>query len=84
MFTSDQEDGNEVWSIVPWEKLDLAFGGPWVKKVRVSVCTSKVRVVFYLTPEAGLPYDIISGKTDWRSPSNLALGFQLDNPMRQQ
>jgi hypothetical protein len=62
MLTSDQEDGNEVWSIVPWEKLDLAFGGPWVKKVRVSVCTSKVRVVFDLTPEAGLPYGIISGE----------------------
>lgn len=40
----------------------LSFRGPWVKKVRVGVYTSKVRVVFDLIPEAGLPYDIVSGK----------------------
>jgi hypothetical protein len=43
-------------------KHNLNFRGPWVKKVRVGVYTSKVRVVFDLTPEAGLPYDIISGE----------------------
>jgi hypothetical protein len=43
-------------------KDNLSFRGPWVKKVRVGVYTSKVRVVFDLTPEAGLPYDIISGE----------------------
>ena len=40
----------------------LSFRGPWVKKIRVGVYTSKVRVVFDLIPEAGLQYDIISGE----------------------
>ncbi len=35
--------------------------GPWVKKIRVGLYTNKVRVVFDLVPEAGLPYQIISG-----------------------
>ena len=38
----------------------LNFDGPWVKGVRFGVYTNKVRVVFDLIPEAGLPYDIIS------------------------
>jgi hypothetical protein len=38
----------------------LNFDGPWVKGVRFGVYTSKVRVVFDLIPESGLPYDIIS------------------------
>ena len=38
----------------------LNFDGPWVKGVRFGVYTSKVRVVFDIIPEAGLPYDIIS------------------------
>jgi hypothetical protein len=38
----------------------LSFDGPWVKGVRVGIYTNKVRVVFDLIPEAGLPYDIIS------------------------
>ena len=37
----------------------LNFDGPWVKGVRFGVYTSKVRVVFDIIPEAGLPYDII-------------------------
>jgi hypothetical protein len=40
----------------------LSFGGLLVKKVRIGVYTSKVRVVFDLIPEAGLPYDIVLGK----------------------
>ena len=40
----------------------LSFGGLLVKKVRIGVYTSKVRVVFDLIPKAGLPYDIVSGK----------------------
>ena len=38
----------------------LSFGGPWVKKVRFGLYTNKVRVVFDLIPEAGLPYQIVS------------------------
>ena len=38
----------------------LNFDGPWVKGIRFGVHPSKVRVVFDLIPEAGLPYDIIS------------------------
>ena len=38
----------------------LSFDGPWVKAVRFGVYTNKVRVVFDLIPEAGLPYDVIS------------------------
>ena len=38
----------------------LNFDGPWVKGVRFGVYTSKVRVVFDIIPEAGLPYDVIS------------------------
>lgn len=41
---------------------DLNFKGPWVKKVRVGRYTTKVRLVFDLIPEKGLPYEIISGK----------------------
>ena len=37
----------------------LNFDGPWVKGVRFGVYTSKVRVVFDIIPEEGLPYDII-------------------------
>jgi len=37
----------------------LNFDGLWVKGVRFGVYTSKVRVVFDIIPEAGLPYDII-------------------------
>jgi len=37
----------------------LNFDGPWVKGVRFGVYTSKVRVVFDIIPEAGLPYDVI-------------------------
>ena len=40
----------------------LSFRGPWVKKVRVGRYTTKVRLVFDLIPEKGLPYEIISGK----------------------
>jgi hypothetical protein len=40
----------------------LNFDGPWVKGVRFGVYTSKVRVVFDLIPESGLPYDVISEK----------------------
>ena len=40
----------------------LSFKGPWVRKVRVGRYTTKVRLVFDLIPEQGLPYDIISGK----------------------
>jgi hypothetical protein len=40
----------------------LSFEGPWVRKVRVGRYTNKVRLVFDLIPEQGLPYDIISGK----------------------
>ena len=40
----------------------LSFTGPWVKKVRVGRYTTKVRLVFDLIPEKGLPYEIISGK----------------------
>ena len=40
----------------------LSFGGPWVKKVRVGRYTTKIRLVFDLIPEQGLPYDIVSGK----------------------
>lgn len=40
----------------------LSFRGPWVKQVRVGRYTNKVRLVFDLIPEKGLPYDIISGK----------------------
>lgn len=42
-------------------KDDLSFSGPWVRRVRVGQYTTKVRVVFDLVPEAGLPYQIISG-----------------------
>ena len=38
----------------------LSFDGPWVKGVRFGVYNRKVRVVFDLIPEGGLPYDIIS------------------------
>jgi len=38
----------------------LSFDGPWVKGVRFGIYTNKVRVVFDLIPEAGLPYGIIS------------------------
>jgi len=38
----------------------LSFRGPLVKDVRIGVYTSKVRIVFDLIPEAGLPYDVIS------------------------
>ena len=37
----------------------LTFDGPWIKGVRFGVYTNKVRVVFDLIPEAGLPYEII-------------------------
>jgi hypothetical protein len=40
----------------------LSFKGPWVKKVRVGRYTNKVRLVFDLIPQQGLPYDIILGK----------------------
>jgi hypothetical protein len=40
----------------------VSFKGPWVKKVRVGRYTTKVRLVFDLIPEQGLPYEIISGK----------------------
>ena len=40
----------------------LSFRGPWVKKVRVGRYTTKVRLVFDLIPEQGLPYEIVSGK----------------------
>ena len=40
----------------------LNFKGPWVKKVRVGRYSTKVRLVFDLIPEQGLPYDIIAGK----------------------
>jgi hypothetical protein len=40
----------------------LSFRGPWVKKVRIGRHTNKVRLVFDLIPENGLPYEIISGK----------------------
>jgi hypothetical protein len=40
----------------------LSFRGPWVKKVRVGRYSTKVRLVFDLIPEKGLPYEIISGK----------------------
>ena len=40
----------------------LSFKGPWVKKIRVGRYTNKVRLVFDLIPEQGLPYDIILGK----------------------
>jgi hypothetical protein len=40
----------------------LSFKGPWVKQVRVGRYTNKVRLVFDLIPEKGLPYDIVSGK----------------------
>ena len=40
----------------------LSFRGPWVKKVRVGRYTTKVRLVFDLIPEKGLPFEIISGK----------------------
>jgi len=40
----------------------LGFRGPWVKKVRVGRYSTKVRLVFDLIPEQGLPYEIISGK----------------------
>ena len=42
-------------------KDNLSFRGPWVRGVRVGQYTTKVRVVFDLVPEAGLPYEIISG-----------------------
>jgi hypothetical protein len=38
----------------------LSFEGPWVKGVRLGIYANKVRVVFDLIPEAGLPYDIVS------------------------
>ena len=38
----------------------LNFDGPWIKRVRLGTYTDKVRVVFDLIPEAGLPYNIIS------------------------
>ena len=38
----------------------LSFDGPWVKGVRFGIYVDKIRVVFDLIPEAGLPYDIIS------------------------
>jgi len=37
----------------------LSFEGPWVKGVRFGLYSNKVRVVFDLIPEAGLPYYII-------------------------
>ncbi len=37
----------------------LSFDGPWVKGVRFGVYSSKVRVVFDIIPQEGLPYDII-------------------------
>jgi len=37
----------------------LNFDGPWVKGVRMGLYADKVRVVFDLIPEAGLPYNII-------------------------
>ena len=40
----------------------LNFDGPWVKGVRFGIYADKVRVVFDIIPEAGLPYDIISGE----------------------
>ena len=40
----------------------LNFDGPWVRGVRLGLYADKVRVVFDLIPEAGLPYDIISGE----------------------
>jgi hypothetical protein len=40
----------------------LSFRGSWVKKVRVGRYSTKVRLVFDLIPEKGLPYEIISGK----------------------
>ena len=38
----------------------LNFDGPWVKGVRMGLYADKVRVVFDIIPEAGLPYEIIS------------------------
>jgi hypothetical protein len=38
----------------------LSLDGPWVKGLRMGLYANKVRVVFDLIPEAGLPYDIIS------------------------
>lgn len=40
----------------------LSFKGPWVKQVRVGRYKTKVRLVFDLIPEQGLPYDIVAGK----------------------
>ena len=40
----------------------LSFKGPRVKKIRVGRYNTKVRLVFDLIPEKGLPYEIISGK----------------------
>jgi len=37
----------------------LSFDGPWVKGVRFGVYSSKVRVVFDIIPQEGLPYDIV-------------------------
>jgi hypothetical protein len=37
----------------------LSFDGPWVKGVRLGIYANKVRVVFDLIPEAGLPYGIV-------------------------
>ncbi len=35
--------------------------GPWVSKVRIGLKGNKVRIVFRLVPEAGLPYKVSTG-----------------------
>ncbi len=54
----------------------LSFGGPWVKKVRFGLHTNKVRVVFDLIPEAGLPYQIVSGDDQLIISFKAGTGFQ--------
>jgi hypothetical protein len=55
----------------------LSFDGPWVKGVRFGIYTNKVRVVFDLIPEAGLPYGIISEEDRLVVSFKPGSGFQV-------
>jgi hypothetical protein len=55
----------------------LSFDGPWVKGIRFGIYTNKVRVVFDLIPEAGLPYSIISEEDRLVVSFKPGSGFQV-------
>ena len=55
----------------------LSFDGPWVKGVRLGIYANKVRVVFDLIPEAGLPYGIVSEEDRLVVSFKPGSGFQV-------